>query len=65
LVSKDMVIKDVINKYPGAVKVFMKHGLRCVGWGGALFETVEQGARAHGINLDLLMEDLNKLSESN
>jgi hypothetical protein len=31
MITKDMVIKDVIDKYPGAVKVFLKHGLRCVG----------------------------------
>lgn len=28
-----------------------------------MFETIEQGARMHGVDLDKLMEDLNKLAE--
>jgi len=58
-----MIIKDVVDKYPLSLEVFAKYGLRCLGWGGALFETVEQGARAHGIDVAKLVEDLNKLAE--
>jgi hybrid cluster-associated redox disulfide protein len=57
-----MIIEDVLKKVPGAVKVFVDNGVPCVGWGAALYETVEQGARAHGINPDRLVDALNKLA---
>ena len=40
--------------------VFVAHGLGCIGCAMANFETIEQGAAAHGMDLDSLMIDLNK-----
>ncbi|MGI6648288.1 MAG: DUF1858 domain-containing protein [Bacillota bacterium] len=31
MISKDTIIKDVVEKYPESLKVFAKHGLRCIG----------------------------------
>ncbi|NPV89845.1 MAG: DUF1858 domain-containing protein [Firmicutes bacterium] len=64
MINKDMIIKDLVDKYPMSIRVFAKHGLHCIGCGGALFESVEQGAKMHGINVDALMEDLKYLEES-
>ncbi|MBI2129501.1 DUF1858 domain-containing protein [Candidatus Woesearchaeota archaeon] len=55
-----MPIGEVVLKYPDTIAVFMQHGLHCIGCGIAQFESIEQGAAAHGINLDKLINDLNK-----
>jgi len=60
MISKDMKIGKVVEKHPETVSVFMKHGLGCVGCAVARFENIEQGARAHGIEVDALIADLNK-----
>jgi hybrid cluster-associated redox disulfide protein len=39
--------------------VFLNHGLMCIGCAAARFENLEQGARAHGIDVDALLTDLN------
>lgn len=31
MIEKNMIIKDVVDKYPESLRVFAKHGLRCVG----------------------------------
>ena len=31
LISKDAIIKDVVDKYPESLKIFAKHGLHCIG----------------------------------
>lgn len=31
MISKDMIIKDVVDKYPESLRVFARHGLRCIG----------------------------------
>ena len=59
-IKKDMLIGEVISKYPKIVKIFLKHGLGCIGCGMAQLETIEQGAKAHGIDIKNLIDDLNK-----
>jgi hybrid cluster-associated redox disulfide protein len=58
-ITKDMPIGEVVQNYPQTIEVFLKHGLMCFGCAIARFENVEQGAMAHGINVDALMNDLN------
>ena len=58
-VTKDMAIGEVVQKYPETVRVFLSHGLMCVGCAAARFENISQGAQAHGIDVDELVSDLN------
>ena len=60
IITPDMPIGDVVRKYPDTVNVFLSHGLMCVGCAVARFENIRQGAQAHGIDVDALVEDLNK-----
>jgi len=60
MITADMPIGDVIGQHPDTVHVFLKHGLGCIGCALARFENIRQGAEAHGIDVDALMEELNK-----
>jgi len=64
LICKDMVIKDIIEKYPQTFPVFQQFQMGCLGCSGALFETLEQGASAHGINVDAMVEALNEVIDN-
>ena len=59
-IKKDMSFGEVISRYPETADVFARHGLHCIGCIMSSFETIEQGARAHGIDVDKLIDDLNK-----
>jgi len=59
-ITKDMILAEVVNKYPQTVDVFLKHGLPCAMCHIAFHETIEQGATSHGINVKKLVEELNK-----
>ena len=59
-ITQDMTLSEVVAKYPATIEVFLEHGMGCFGCGIAQFETIEQGAAAHGINLKGLMTALNK-----
>ena len=65
MITKDMSILEAVNQHPEAVDIFMKHGLHCVGCAAARFENIEQGATAHGINVDALIQDLNQTIGAN
>ncbi|MFN2217131.1 MAG: DUF1858 domain-containing protein [Anaerolineae bacterium] len=58
-ITREMPIGQVVQNYPQTVEVFLKHGLMCFGCAIARFENIEQGAMAHGINVDALVKDLN------
>jgi hybrid cluster-associated redox disulfide protein len=60
MITRDKSITDIIEEFPKTVEVFLKHGMHCFGCMAARFENVEQGALAHGIDVDQLMNDLNK-----
>ena len=58
-ITKDMSILEVVQKYPDTVDVFVNAGMGCLGCAAAHFENIEQGAMAHGIDVDQLFKDLN------
>ncbi|MDF2594649.1 MAG: disulfide oxidoreductase [Clostridia bacterium] len=60
MITRDKSITDIIEEFPKTVEVFLKYGMHCFGCMAARFENVEQGALAHGIDVDQLMNDLNK-----
>ena len=55
---------DIVEKYPKAADILVdKYQLHCIGCFAAAFETLEEGAKAHGMNkkkIDKLIQDLNK-----
>jgi len=63
-ITKDIKIEEVVTQYPETMMVFMKHGLHCVGCHVSAFESIEDGAIAHGIDVDALVEDLNRVISS-
>ncbi len=60
LITKEMSIMEVVEKWPKTVDVFMAYGMGCLGCAMAHFENIEQGAMAHGMDVPALMADLNK-----
>lgn len=58
-ITKEMPIGEVVQEHPETIEVFLRHGLMCFGCAIARFENVEQGAMAHGINVEALIKDLN------
>ena len=60
VITKYMSITDVVEKYPETAEIFQNYGMHCFGWMAAMYENIEQGALAHGFDVDKLIEDLNK-----
>jgi len=62
-IKKNMTFGEVIEKFPESAVIMMSHGLHCVGCHIASYETIEQGAKAHGMSdkdLEKMMKELNK-----
>lgn len=59
MISKTMVIDDILFKNPELESVFKSFGIKCFGWGGAVYMTVEQVAQRYGIDLKEILDELN------
>ncbi len=59
-INKDMTIGEVIRVKPEAAEVLMSFGMGCVGCPSAQAETLEEAATVHGLDLEKLLEALNK-----
>ncbi len=60
VLTKDMLIAEVIQRKPRTIQLLMMVGLGCIGCPSSMMETVEQGALVHGIDPDVLVEKLNE-----
>lgn len=60
-ITKDSTILEALQKHPQARQVFERHGMGCIMCMGAAMETIENGARMHGIDVEALVADLNAL----
>ena len=60
MITKDMTIGEVIRSKENAPEILMGFGMGCVGCPSAQAETIEDAASVHGLNLESLLEALNK-----
>ena len=58
-ITEEIGIMELVQKYPQTIEVLQKAGMGCIGCAAAHFESVGEGARAHGIDVPRLMEALN------
>jgi len=60
MITRDMLIGEIVQKHPETLKIFEKYGLDCFECQIADFEDLEHGANVHKLNLDDLLEELNR-----
>lgn len=64
LITKDMLMNDIIEKYPEVAPILMGYGLHCVGCHFSSFDTLENGIKIHGMDeetFEMLMKDVNAI----
>lgn len=61
IITRKTSILEALQAYPESKEVFARHAMDCAGCMGAIHETIESGARMHGIDLTVLLKELNAL----
>ena len=59
VITEDMNIKEVIDKYPETLSVFAKYNMGCIGCIAASFEKLNDIAAVHGVDVKTFVKDLN------
>jgi hybrid cluster-associated redox disulfide protein len=64
-ITKEMTFGELIKSFPQAGRILADYGLHCIGCHIATFETIEQGARAHGLQdgeISKMLGELNQIA---
>ncbi len=59
-INKKMSFAEIIQKYPEAAEILLEKGMHCIGCPMAMQESLEDGAKAHGLNADEIVKELNE-----
>jgi hybrid cluster-associated redox disulfide protein len=62
-ITKDMTLGDAVSRYPKTVEVLFRYGMHCIGCHISAYETIEQGALAHGMSqpdIKKMVDEMNK-----
>jgi hybrid cluster-associated redox disulfide protein len=62
-ITGSMTLGEAVSKYPRTMEVLFRYGLHCIGCHISAYETVEQGALAHGLSKEQvkqMIEEMNK-----
>ena len=65
-IKKNMPINEIINNYPDLIPLLMGYGLHCIGCSFSAHDTIEQGAKLHGMSdedVNMMIHDCNELLE--
>ena len=63
-VTKDTTIGEVIQIDAGVIPILMGAGMHCVGCPSSAGETFEEAAMVHGIDSDMLVEEIQSYLQS-
>lgn len=63
-VTKDTTIGEVIQIDAGVIPILMGAGMHCVGCPSSAGETLEEAAMVHGIDSDMLVEEIQSYIQS-
>ena len=60
MITKEMTIRQVLEKDINSAEIFLESGMHCVGCPSASGETIEQACMVHGLDADILVATLNE-----
>ena len=58
-ISKDMIIADMLKIDAGIAAILMASGMHCIGCPSSQMESLEEAAMVHGMDVDVLVEQIN------
>ena len=60
VITKDMIIADIVSADAENTKILMEFGMHCIGCPSSQMETLEDACAVHGLNVEELIKKLNK-----
>ena len=59
-IKKEMTIGELLEQAPEKAEILLEAGMHCLGCPASQMETLEEACEVHGIDIDEIIEKLNK-----
>lgn len=59
MITKDMIIAQILTSNPNAAEILMRNGMGCLGCPSSQSESLALAADIHGLDLEKLLAELN------
>lgn len=59
MITKDMLIGDILDADRETAQFFLNMGMHCLGCPSARGETLEMACAVHGVDVDEMVEEIN------
>lgn len=59
LITKNMLLDEIVKNNPKMIRILLKHNIECTGCDTAMWESIEQVAQEHGVDVGSLVKELN------
>ncbi|HIQ73214.1 MAG TPA: DUF1858 domain-containing protein [Candidatus Blautia intestinigallinarum] len=63
-VSKDMLIGELLRVDPNVAPILMRAGMHCLGCPSSQMESLEEAAMVHGLDVNVLVAQINDFLEN-
>ena len=63
-VNRESILGDILDYDVGTAKYFMEIGMHCLGCPASRGESIEMACEIHGVDVDELIDEINKYLES-
>ena len=60
MITKDMIIGDVISEHPELIRAFFANGMMCIGCPASQAESLQDACAVHGIPADGVVKAINE-----
>ena len=60
MITKDMLIFEILEMKPEAAEILTEAGMHCLGCPASAGESLEEACMVHGIDVEEVLEQLNK-----
>lgn len=57
-IDGDTLVDDILRTFPQTARVFLDHGMKCVGCPIGLFHTIDDACREHDLDRATLLAEL-------
>lgn len=58
-ITKDTIIADILSMDKKTARIFLQYGMQCLGCPSSAGESVDEACDVHGIDVNMLLDDLN------
>lgn len=60
MITKEMIIGDILRIKPEAAEILMTCGMHCIGCPSSQMESLEDACMVHGLSVDKVLTKLNQ-----